>query len=92
MLRDSAKPPVQRRVKSCDDVALPPFPDIAEDDPGPFCRVLCTPLIRGGAATPATYNCSESECKDLGQFYHTNKAGHLRRLIWLRCQLEIEFV
>ena len=88
MFRDSTKPPVQCGVESGDDVALPPFPDIAEDNPGPLCRVLYPLLMRGGTATPVTYNSSESECKDLGQFDCTNEAGHLCRSIWL----ELAFV
>ena len=83
MLRDSTKPPVQCGVKRSDDVALPPFPDIAENDPGPLRRVLRTLLMRGDVEAPATYNSTESECKDLGQFDRTNEAGHLCWLIWL---------
>jgi len=81
MLRDGAKPPVQCRVKSGDDVAFPPFPDIAENNPGPLRRVLYTLLMRRYAATPATYDSSESECEDLGQFDCANEAGHLCRSI-----------
>lgn len=77
MLRDCAKPPVQCGVESGDDVALPPFPNISEDNPGPLRRILYILLMRGDAATSTTYNSSESKCKDLRQFDCANEAGHL---------------
>lgn len=81
ILWDCAKPPVQGGVKSGDDIALPLLPNVTEENPGSLRRVLYILLMRGGAATPATYNGPESECEDLGQFDYANEAGHLRRPI-----------
>lgn len=93
MLRDSVQPPVQRGFKSSDDILFPPFSDIAEENLRPFCRVLCTILlIMGSMTTPTTYNSSESKCKDLGQFYHANEAGHMCWTVWLQWRLEAGFV
>ena len=67
MLRDSIQPPVQCRFKNRNDFLFPSFSDIAVKNPRPFRRVLCTKLLMGGDATmSATYNSSESKCKDLG--------------------------
>jgi hypothetical protein len=66
MFRDSVQPPVQRRFKSGDDILLPPFSDIAEENPRPFRRVLCTRLlIRGNMTKSTAYNSSKSKCNDL---------------------------
>lgn len=53
------------------------FPHVAEENLGPFCRVLCTVLTVGKVTTRMAYDRAESKCKDLGQFYHANKAGDL---------------
>lgn len=67
MLRDSVRPPVQSGLDGGDNVLLPPFSDITEENPRSFRRILCIVLLmRANTTKFATYNSSESKCEDMG--------------------------
>lgn len=85
MVRDTLQPPVQRRFKSDNNVLLPSFSDVAEENSTPLRRVLRAVLMKRNVATTGTYNGPESKCKNLGQFDQANEARHLCwtvRLLW----------
>lgn len=48
MLRNSVQPPIQRGLDGGNNILLPSFSNIAEENPRSFRRVLCAALLMRG--------------------------------------------